>query len=233
MTKKNILIVDDEKMMREAIASFLSFNSFNTLEAETASEALEIIRNGSIDLIILDLMLPDMSGEKLCSIICSDFDIPIIMLTAKAAESDMLNGLNIGADDYITKPFSLKNLHARVLAVLRRAGKGQSVSSAEKKSFGGGRLIIDYANTQVYRDGAVIPLTPIEWKLLSELSLNHKRVFTRSALIDSALGIDFDSCDRAIDTHIKNLRKKLEDDSKNPEYIITVHGIGYKFGGAE
>ena len=175
-------------------------------------------------------MLPDISGEEICSRIRKQSRIPIIMLTAKTMEDDMLNGLNLGADDYITKPFSLKNLYARIQAVWRRSDHDLK-PLAEKFSWNAGDLVIDYNRKEVLKKGEIISLTPIEWKILSAFTRYPQKVFTRDELIASAFDTDFSGYDRVIDTHIKNLRKKIEDDPKNPIYLCTVHGIGYKFGG--
>ena len=145
-------------------------------------------------------------------------------------EDDMLNGLNLGADDYITKPFSLKNLYARIQAVWRRSDHDLK-PLAEKFSWNAGDLVIDYNRKEVLKKGETISLTPIEWKILSAFTRYPQKVFTRDELIASAFDTDFSGYDRVIDTHIKNLRKKIEDDPKNPIYLCTVHGIGYKFGG--
>lgn len=227
---KNILVVDDERMIREAVASYLEKQGFNVFQAETGQEALQIFKNEPIAFVILDLMLPDFSGEEVCTMIRKKSRVPIIMLTAKSMESDMLNGLNIGADDYITKPFSLKNLYARIQAVLRRTSDDLK-PLAEKFSWNNGDLVIDYDCSEVFKKGEKIQVTPIEWKLLSAFSKYPQKVFTRDELINLAFDMDFEGYDRVIDTHVKNLRKKIEDNPKKPVYICTVHGIGYRFGG--
>ena len=174
-------------------------------------------------------MLPDMSGEEICSIVRSQSRVPIIMLTAKTMEEDMINGLSIGADDYITKPFSLKNLYARIQAVSRRSLKDLG-QLANVQAWNNSDLVIDYELVKVKKAGQEISLTPIEWKLLSLFSKYPNKVFTRDELIEQVFDIDFDGYDRVIDTHIKNLRKKIEDDPKKPKYICTIHGMGYRFG---
>ena len=229
MEQKTILIVDDENMMREAVASYLEKQGYHVLQAETGTQALSLLEKETVSFVILDLMLPDISGEEICSRIRRQSRIPIIMLTAKTMEDDMLNGLNLGADDYITKPFSLKNLYARIQAVWRRSDDLKPL--AEKFSWNAGDLVIDYNRKEVLKKGETISLTPIEWKILSAFTRYPQKVFTRDELIASAFDTDFSGYDRVIDTHIKNLRKKIEDDPKNPIYLCTVHGIGYKFGG--
>lgn len=227
---KTILVVDDEKMIRESVSSYLEKQGYRVLTAETGQEALRIFETEQIVLLVLDLMLPDMSGEEICTFVRSRSRVPIIMLTAKTMEEDMLNGLYLGADDYITKPFSLKNLYARVQAVLRRS-LNDLRPLAERISWNKGDLLVDYESKEVYKKGEKIAVTPIEWKILTALTKYPQKVFTRENLIELVFDLDFSGYDRVIDTHVKNLRKKMEDDPKNPIYICTVHGMGYKFGG--
>lgn len=227
---KNVLVVDDEEMIREAAASYLEKQGYNAFRAETGHEALCIFEREKISFVILDLMLPDMPGEEVCRMIRRQSRVPVIMLTAKTSETDMLNGLYIGADDYITKPFSLKNLYARMQAILRRS-EDDLRPLAEIFSWNNGDLVIDYSRTEVCKKGEIVSLTPAEWKILAAFTKYPQRVFTRNNLIEAVFGPDFEGYDRVIDTHIKNLRKKLEDDPRNPVYICTVHGIGYKFAG--
>lgn len=227
---KNVLVVDDEKMIREAVASYLQKQGFEVLQAETGWEALQILEKETIAFVILDLMLPDLSGEEVCATIRKQSRVPIIMLTAKTMETDMLNGLNLGADDYITKPFSLKNLYARMQAVLRRSSDDLK-PLAERFSWNNGDLVVDYDRKEVHKKGKLIAVTPIEWKILSAFTKYPQKLFTREDLIEIAFDLDFAGYDRVVDTHVKNLRKKIEDDPKKPIYICTVHGMGYKFGG--
>lgn len=226
----NVLVVDDEEMIREAVSSYLEKQGCRVFAAETGREALQIFARQPISFVILDLMLPDLSGEELCTTIRRQSRVPIIMLTAKTLEEDMLNGLDLGADDYITKPFGLKNLYARMQAVLRRSGEDLKPLAA-RLSWNGGELMVDYDRREVRKRGAAVTVTPIEWKLLSAFAKYPQRIFTREDLIAVAFGLDYDGYDRVIDTHIKNLRKKIEDDPKRPVYIRTVHGMGYRFGG--
>lgn len=229
---KNILVVDDEAMIREAVASYLEAQGYGVLQAETGSEALEQLKTNAISFVLLDLMLPDLSGEEVCARIRQQSRVPIIMLTAKTMEEDMLYGLDLGADDYITKPFSLKNLYARFQAVLRRSSEDLT-PLAERISWNQGDLVIDYDRLEVCKKGVKIDLTPIEWKLLAAFTKYPQKVFTRENLIKLAFDLDFNGYDRVIDTHVKNLRKKLEDDPKQPVYVCTVHGMGYRFGGSK
>lgn len=229
---KNILVVDDEAMIREAVASYLEAQGYGVLQAETGSEALEQLKTNAISFVLLDLMLPDLSGEEVCARIRQQSRVPIIMLTAKTMEEDMLYGLDLGADDYITKPFSLKNLYARFQAVLRRSSEDLT-PLAERISWNQGDLVIDYDRLEVCKKGVKIDLTPIEWKLLAAFTKYPQKVFTRENLIKLAFDLDFNGYDRVIDTHVKNLRKKLEDDPKQPVYVCTIHGMGYRFGGSK
>lgn len=227
---KNILVVDDEQMIREAVSSYLEKQGCHVFQAETGQEALQVFQRESVSFVILDLMLPDLSGEEVCIQIRKESRVPVIMLTAKTMETDMLNGLDIGADDYITKPFSLKNLYARMQAVWRRTLESP-VPVVSRVSWNYGDLVIDQDRKEVCKQGKTIAVTPVEWKLLTAFTRYPQKVFTREDLIELVFGLDFSGYDRVIDTHVKNLRKKLEDDPKQPVYICTVHGMGYKFGG--
>lgn len=230
--EKNVLIVDDEAMIRESVSAYIAKQGYHVFTAENGEEALDIFQKNPIIFVILDLMLPGMSGEEICQRIRKQSRVPIIMLTAKTQEADVLNGLGIGADDYVTKPFSVKQLHARMEAVLRRISNDLK-PLAEKFSWNGNDLQIDFEHNEVRKQGELLSLTPSEWKVLSALVKHPKKVFSRSSLIDLAFGPDFDGYDRVIDTHIKNLRKKVETDPRHPVYVKTIHGLGYKFGGDE
>lgn len=228
--KRKLLVADDEEMIREAVASYLESQGYQVFRAENGEEALNILKREPISLVILDLMLPDLPGEEVCVRIRKQSRVPIIMLTAKNVEYDMIHGLDLGADDYITKPFSLKNLSARVQAVLRRSTE-DLVPLARQFSWNQGDRVIDYDRKEVRKKGEPVALTAIEWKLLAAFTKYPQKIFTRENLIELVFGLDFSGYDRVIDTHIKNLRKKIEDDSKQPVYLCTVHGMGYKFGG--
>lgn len=230
--RQAVLIVEDEPMIRKAVSSYLEKQGCKVFQAGYGKDALTLFDKEAITFVILDLMLPDMTGEEICTILRKKSTVPIIMLTAKTGEDDILNGLHIGADDYITKPFSVKQLYARMEAILRRAGRDLK-PLAQKFSWNGNDLSIDFEHSEVHKQGRLLSLTPSEWKLLSALIRQPKKVYTREELIQLAFGPDFDGYDRVIDTHIKNLRKKVESDPKAPVYIKTVHGLGYKFGGDE
>lgn len=224
--KSVILVVDDEAKINEALSAYFQSKQHTVYTAETGYDALNLFHRNRIDIIVLDLMLPDISGEEICTEIRKTSSVPIIMLTAKAQEENILRGLNAGADDYVTKPFSIKQLYARMQAVLRRT---QPQERAMR--FNGGDLIVDLAGAEVKKEGRTVKLTASEFNLLAALLKRPNVVFTREMLIDAAFGNDFDGYDRVIDTHVKNLRKKIETDGKEPRYILTVRGKGYKFGG--
>lgn len=227
---KNILIVDDEPKILEVVSSFLENRGYCTFTAENGCQALEVFGKENIALVVLDLMMPGISGEEVCMSIRKQSRVPIIMLTAKADENNLLQGLRLGADDYITKPFSLKELHARIETVLRRSSD-DLIPLTVKNSWNNGDLYVDFEKNLIKKSQKILSLTPNEFKILSALITYPGKVFTRAELIEVALGNDFDGYDRAIDSHIKNLRQKLEDDPKSPVYILTIHGLGYKFGG--
>ncbi len=224
---KKILIIDDEIKIVEVIASYLRHSGYEALKAYNGSDALRVFEQEAPSLIVLDLMLPDMSGEEICKRIRQTSRTPIIMLTAKVAETDILNGLDLGADDYMTKPFSPKQLVARIQAVLRRTGDLGHLANI--LSFKNNDLVIHLSKHEVLKEGHIVKLTPNEYELLITMIKCSNKTFTRDELITLVLGDDFDGFDRAIDSHIKNLRQKIETDPKNPEYIITVFGVGYRF----
>lgn len=229
---QTVLVVDDEPMIREAVSSYLSKQGCQVFSVDNGREALAIFEREIITFVILDLMLPDISGEEICTMMRKKSRVPIIMLTAKAQEEDVLTGLQVGADDYMTKPFSLKELYARMNVILRRASDDLK-PLAEKYSWNENDLSIDFALNEVHKKGRLLALTPSEYKILSALLKQPQKIYTREELIELVFTSDFDGYDRVIDTHIKNLRKKIEDDPKKPVYVKTVHGLGYKFGGDE
>jgi DNA-binding response OmpR family regulator len=225
MKSSKILVVEDEVKIAEIVKAYLEKEGFIVTVASTGQDAISLLKKG-FDLIILDLMLPDIEGEDICRTIRKDSDIPIIMLTAKSEEEDRIRGLGIGADDYVVKPFSPRELVARVKALLRRI-KG----SKDVLSFNKGDLTIDSSSFEVKKKGTPVVLTPTEFKLLQCLAKHPGQVFTRLQLVNVILGYDFEGYDRTIDAHIKNIRHKIEDNQKNPEYLKTVYGVGYKFIG--
>jgi DNA-binding response OmpR family regulator len=229
-TKKRILVVDDEPKIVEVVKSYLENSGYAVSEAGSGKQALAVFDRENPSLVILDLMLPDMSGEDVCQRLRQRSRVPIIMLTAKIEEEDILSGLDLGADDYVTKPFRPRQLIARVAALLRRTEE-ETAPLANRLSFGDNDLVVDYRNYEVKKDGVAVNLTPNEFKLLMTLIKYPKKAFTREELISFVIGEDFEGYNRIIDTHIKNLRQKVETDPKNPRYILTVHGVGYRFGG--
>ncbi|MGD1075682.1 MAG: response regulator transcription factor [Thermodesulfovibrionales bacterium] len=225
-TSGNILIVEDEKKISDVVALYLERAGFSVTAANTGEKAMNYLKE-PFDLVVLDLMLPDFSGEELCKIIRETSDVPIIMLTAKSSEEDRIQGLGIGADDYVVKPFSPRELVARVKAHLRRRGK----LAKRALSFNEGLLTLDTENHEVNKKGLPVVLTHTEFRILMILAEKPGRVLTRLQLINMVQGYDFEGYDRTIDAHVKNLRHKIEDDQRNPVFIKTVYGVGYKFTG--
>lgn len=228
-TQKQILLVDDEVKITQVLSAYLEKEGYQSIVAHDGKTALELLQLHPISLILLDLMLPDIPGEKLCEQIRAQYRIPIIMLTAKSQEQDILDGLEVGADDYLTKPFSPRVVVAKVGAVLRRAESDELLSVPV--SYRDGYLVIDFNNKTVLKEGTPIHLTPTEYQILRTLAKAPKRIFTREQLILFVLGDDYDGYNRSIDTYIKSLRSKIEPDRHDPAFIVTVHGVGYQFQG--
>ncbi len=226
--KTRILVVDDEQKILNVIEAYLIKEGFEVLTASDGEEALNIFKNEQIHLIILDLMLPKISGEEVCNKIRATSSVPIIMLTAKTEEDNKIEGLAIGADDYITKPFSNRELVSRVKAIIRRTYRDNN-PLAELLIINNGDLEINIDKMIIKKQGTPITLTSNEFKVLIALLTNPGQIFSREQLVNKAFGIDYDGFDRTIDTHIKNIRQKIEDDHKKPRYIISVYGMGYKF----
>lgn len=225
MKSSRVLVVEDESKIADIVRAYLEKEKFDVTLADTGQKAISALKDG-FDLIILDLMLPDMDGEDICRTIRQDSDVPIIMLTAKSEEEDRIEGLGIGADDYVVKPFSPRELVARVKALLRRVkGPRDSIS------FNNTDLVIDSTRFEVRKKGSPVVLTPTEFKLLQCLADRPGQVFTRLQLVNVILGYDFEGYDRTIDAHIKNIRHKIEDNQRSPSYLKTVYGVGYKFTG--
>lgn len=228
---RKILVVDDETKITEVVKSYLEHEGYKVYTAFNGKQAMNGYNEFNPDLIILDLMLPDISGEEICKRIRKISSVPIIMLTAKVSDDEVITGLDIGADDYVLKPFSPKQLLARVAAVLRRTVKESSEDNKSKIIFDNGNLVIDTFVHEIRKAGSIINLTPNEYRILITMAGYPKKTFTREELISMALGDDFEGFDRTVDTHIKNLRQKIEDDPKAPKYLLTVHGVGYRFAG--
>lgn len=227
--KDVILIVEDEANIRANIAAFLQAEDFQTLQAKDGEEAIAMFDAQPPDLVILDLMLPKVDGLEVCKHIRRDSNVPIIMVTARDEEIDKLLGLELGADDYITKPFSLRELKARIKAVLRRTKSGSAKAAADEiLTFG--TLEIDLGRREVKQKGEIVELTPSEYAILITLCQNIGRPYSRLQLLNATLGESYAGYERAIDTHVSNLRKKIEPNPQKPVYILTVYGLGYKFG---
>jgi len=223
--RETILVVDDEPKIVRLARDYLEKASYQVLEARDGKTALAMARRERPDLVVLDLMLPEMDGLDVCRALRRESDVPIIMLTARAEEADQLIGLELGADDYINKPFSPRALVARVRAVLRRA-QGEARQPEQIRV---GDLSIDLRGHTVTWEGQALPLTRHEFQLLAALARDAGQTLSRAQLLEHLHGVAYDGYDRSIDSHIKNLRKKIEPDPANPRYILTVYGIGYKF----
>lgn len=230
MAGRRILVVDDEPGIIEVVRAYLEREGFDVTGAATGREALHAFERVKPDLVILDRMLPDLSGDHVCRQLRLHSNVPLLMLTARTDEDEVVEGLALGADDYVTKPFSGKELAARVWALLRRAGE-ETIALVDRRSFSAGRLVIDQRRRAVAVRSQPVELTRTEWELLGVLARQPGRVWSREELIYRLRGMDYPGEDRTIDAHIKKLRAKLEQDPKNPEFILTVWGTGYKFGG--
>ena len=225
---KTVLVVDDELKITRLVRDYLHQAGFSVLTAADGQSALAVARSEQPDMIVLDLGLPGLDGLDVTRALRATSDVPIIMLTARTEESDRIVGLELGADDYLTKPFSPKELVARVRAVLRRVDASVEAPSIIKAV----GLTIDTAKRLVLVDDQPVDLTPTEYDLLSHLARSPGRVFTRAQLLDALHGVTFESYERAIDAHIKNVRRKIEPDPAHPKYVLTVYGVGYKYADA-
>jgi DNA-binding response OmpR family regulator len=223
---KKIVVIDDEPSVQEVVRGYLEKDGYLVYVAGNGRDGLALAERAKPGLVVLDLMLPDVSGEEICREIRSRSDVPILMLTAKASEDERVGGLALGADDYLTKPFSPRELVARVRAILRRTQAETPL--VEVLSFDDGALEIDTVQHVVRRDSGVVELTPNEYRLLVTLARYPGRAYSRFELINHVQGYDFEGYERTIDAHIKNLRKKVEPDPKHPRYVETVFGVGYR-----
>jgi len=233
--KKTILLVEDEKNISDIVKSYLESGGYEIITAFNGLTGLKLYQSNNIDLVILDLMLPDIDGFKVCKLIREIGETPIIILTSKIKDTDIISCLNIGADDYVTKPFSPGQLLARVKAILRRVsheGKGKAKGIKKTLEFPNINLSIDPEYRELFVNGNKIILTPAEFNIISYISKYPNKIFTREELISGIFGDDYFGYDRTIDVHIKNLRKKIEEDTRNPRIVVTIHGIGYKFCGS-
>lgn len=227
---KVIAVVDDEQKIREMIGSYLHNEGFETLEAADGVAAVKLVEEHEVDLVLLDVMMPNMDGlQALREIRMISRKMPVIMLTARTEELDKLLGLEMGADDYITKPFSMRELVARMRAVLRRSTPDEE-SEEQDEVLRRGAIEVNLSTYEVKVDQEILSLTPTEYKILVTLAQKPGRVYSRLQLMNSVMGEAFVNYERSIDTHVSNLRKKVEKDAAHPEYIHTVYGIGYRFG---
>ncbi len=222
-----VLVVEDERKLRDFIRSYLERAGFTVLSTGSGAEAITMATDSAPDLVVLDLGLPDVGGETVAWELRAMSQVPIVMLTARAAQEDRIRGLELGADDYVTKPFSPRELVLRVQAILRRGGPAAARGVA---SYGGGALVIDEPRRTVTVRGAPAQLTPTEWGILGTLATVPGRVYSRFELINKVRGYEFEGYERTVDSHVKNLRRKLEADPGNPVIIQTVLGGGYRLG---
>ncbi|HTS97339.1 MAG TPA: response regulator transcription factor [Streptosporangiaceae bacterium] len=222
-----VLLVEDERKLRELVRSYLERAGLTVLSTDSGAEAITLAASASPDLVVLDLGLPDVPGETVARELRASGQVPILMLTAKAAEEDRIAGLELGADDYVTKPFSPRELVLRVQAILRRGGPAAGPGPA---SYGGGTMIIDEPQRQVTVRGAAVDLTPTEWGILLTLATVPGRVYSRFELINRVRGYEFEGYERTVDSHVKNLRRKIEAEPASPGIVLTVLGGGYRLG---
>ncbi len=223
-----VLLVEDERKLRELTRSYLERAGFAVLSTGSGAEAISLARSARPDLVILDLGLPDVAGESVARELRLAGPTPILMLTARSSEEDRVAGLELGADDYVTKPFSPRELVLRVQAILRRGG--HPADDAGLASFGGGALVLDEPRRTARVRGAVVELTPTEWGILLALAAAPGRVYSRLELINRVRGYEFEGYERTVDSHVKNLRRKVEEDQPEPRIIQTVLGGGYRLG---
>ena len=223
-----VLLIEDERKLRDLVRSYLERAGFTVLSTGSGAEALSLAASASPDLVVLDLGLPDIPGETVASELRAEGSVPVLMLTAKSSEEDRIRGLELGADDYVTKPFSPRELVLRVQAILRR-GTGVAAEQGVA-SYGGDELVIDEPRRTVVVRGAHVDLTPTEWGLLLALATVPGRVYSRFELINRVRGYEFEGYERTVDSHVKNLRRKIENDPGNPRIVQTVLGGGYRLG---
>ena len=222
-----VLLVEDERKLRELVRSYLERAGFTVLSTGSGAEAITLGASAALDLVVLDLGLPDVPGEAVARELRAAGPVPLLMLTARAAEEDRIAGLELGADDYVTKPFSPRELVLRVQAILRR---GSSAAGQGAASYGGGTLVIDEPRREVTVRGTKPDLTPTEWGILVALATVPGRVYSRFELINRVRGYEFEGYERTIDSHVKNLRRKIDDDPGGPRIVQTVLGGGYRLG---
>lgn len=232
MNDIKILIIEDEEKISMIIKSYLEKEGYKVFQAYDGEAGLELFEQNNPDLVILDLMLPKLPGEEVIKEIRNKSEVPIIMVSAKVEEDNRIDGLRLGADDYVTKPFSPKELVERVRAVLRRIEK-YNIPRADIIRTTDGRVEMDLDYNRFFKDGEEILLTKNEFQILKTLFSNPNKIYSREEIIELTFGYDYEAYDRAIDTHIKNIRQKIEDNPKKPVYIKTIYGMGYKSGGVD
>jgi DNA-binding response OmpR family regulator len=226
MANAKILVVDDDKKIVELITLYLKKDGYQVLTAYDGRQAIELTRRRQPDLIVLDLMLPQVDGMDVCRILRAESEVPIIMLTGRSTDNDKLEGLDLGADDYVTKPFNPRELLARIRAVLRRTSGKDEPGPAEIHF---GDMVMDFVRHEVRSNSQVINLTPTEFRLLEALVKEPGRAFSRLELLEQVFGYDYEGLERTVDVHIMNLRKKIEPEPGCPRYVVTVPGLGYRF----
>ena len=235
MPSGKVLIVEDDRTLLDVLKYNLTKEGHDVVTASDGVEALDVARNKKPDLIVLDVMLPKLDGFEVCRILRREMTVPILMLTAKASETDKVVGLELGADDYMTKPFSMREFLARIRAMLRRAEMTKLVEISAKETAPSlikvGDLEIDFARHKVSQSGTIIDLSPKEFDLLAFLIKNREQVFSRDQLLEKVWDYDYAGDTRTVDVHVRWLRQKIEADPANPIHLLTVRGIGYKFGG--
>jgi DNA-binding response OmpR family regulator len=226
-----ILVVDDERSIRDLVRRYLESDGLAVLTASTGAAALEMVRSASPALVVLDLGLPDLAGEAVLREIRASGETPVLILSARAGEDDRLTGLGLGADDYVTKPFSPRELALRVRAILRRTSREDVAAEGRELRFDGGALVVDVERHEVRRSGEAVRLTPTEWGVLLALAEQPGRALTRAEIVNRAQGYEYEGYERTVDAHVKNLRRKIEADAHAPHLIETIPGVGYRFGG--
>jgi len=230
---RTVLVVEDEPTVRETLAEALAEEGLNVSTAVDGPQALERFRADKPDLVLLDLMLPRMSGIEICRIIRAESSVPILMLTARDSELDKVLGLELGADDYVTKPFSLRELQARIRALLRRSETQANAPTPAARTVDLGNVRVDLAGHQLLRDGVPLAVKPKAFELLAFLIRNAGQVFSREQLLERVWGYEYAGETRTVDVHVHWLRKRVEDDAANPRFIQTVRGVGYVFRGPQ
>jgi len=225
-----ILVVDDEQKIRDLVRLYLEREGLSVLTAGSGADALELVRRATPALVVLDLGLPDVPGESVLRELRSQGNTPVLVLTARASEEDRLAGLGLGADDYVTKPFSPREVALRVQAILRRTGTASEARPSPVLAFDRGSFVIDTDRHEVRRDGSIVRLTRTEWGILLALAERPGRAFTRAELINRVQGYEYEGYERTVDAHVRNLRRKVERDTRTPRVVETVPGVGYRLG---